>query len=338
MGAALPQAQAQAQAQARAQPQATAPKYEVDAAWPKPLPARWVLGGLGGVCVDTNDHVLILHRQDVAEEDLKGGLQAPAIIELDPAGNVVNSWGDEKLLDPRLHSCFFDKDNNVWIASAPSGMVQKYTHDGSKLLLQIGKKGVFDSSDGTAKGKALNSNAAQFFGPASIYVDPGNGDVYLADGENANWNRRVAVIDRAGKFLRQWQPEGTASVHCLGGASDGSIYVCGRQAGQVHVYDKQGRLLKSIEVPKTASGTDATAIGFSPDPDQKLIFVLNQATSQIEIIDRRSGKVLSSFGGGVGSKPGQFEQPHGLAVDSKGNVYIAENRGKRIQKFKIVSQ
>jgi DNA-binding beta-propeller fold protein YncE len=104
------------------------------------------------------------------------------------------------------------------------------------------------------------------------------------------------------------------------------------------VYDKQGRLLNTIEVPRTPSGTDATAIGFSSDPDQKLIFVLNQTTSQVEIIDRRSGKILSSFGGGEGREPGQFEQPHGLAVDSKGNVYIAENRGKRIQKFKIVAQ
>jgi hypothetical protein len=31
-------------------------------------------------------------------------------------------------------------------------MIQKYTHYGSKLLQQIGKKGVFDTSDGTTKG------------------------------------------------------------------------------------------------------------------------------------------------------------------------------------------
>ena len=80
----------------------------------------------------------------MAEGDLNAGKLAPMIIEFDPAGNVVNSWGDLKLLDPRLHSCHFDKDGNMWIASAPSGMVQKYTHDGSKLLMQIGKKGVYD--------------------------------------------------------------------------------------------------------------------------------------------------------------------------------------------------
>jgi hypothetical protein len=114
--------------------QSSAPKYEVDVSWPKPFPDRWILGGLGGVCVDAQDHVLLLNRQDVLDGDLNAGHRAPPIIELDPAGNVVNSWGDLTVLDPRLHSCFFDKDNNFWIASAPSGMLQKYTQDGSKLL------------------------------------------------------------------------------------------------------------------------------------------------------------------------------------------------------------
>src|SRR5712692_2816346 len=79
------------------------PEYEVDLSWPKPFPDRWVLGGLGGVCVDAQDHVLILNRQDVLEGDLNAGRLAPPIIEVDSAGNVVNSWGDPKLLDPRLH-------------------------------------------------------------------------------------------------------------------------------------------------------------------------------------------------------------------------------------------
>jgi len=36
--------------------------------------------------------------------------------------------------------------------------VQKYSHDGSKLLLQIGTRGIVDSSDGTVVGRALNSS------------------------------------------------------------------------------------------------------------------------------------------------------------------------------------
>ena len=76
-----------------------------------------------------------------------------------------------------FHACHVDGENNVWILSSESGMVQKFAHDGSKLLLQIGKSGVLDSSDGTAKGKPLNSNAAQFFMPADIAVDRKTGDV-----------------------------------------------------------------------------------------------------------------------------------------------------------------
>jgi len=49
---------------------AQAPHYEADVNWPKPLPDRWVTGGLGGVCVDAQDHVLILNRQDIVEGEL----------------------------------------------------------------------------------------------------------------------------------------------------------------------------------------------------------------------------------------------------------------------------
>src|SRR5436853_2446957 len=92
-------------------------KFEPDLSWPKPLPDRWVMGGLGGVCVDAQDHVLILNRQDLVEGELNAGHLAPPMIELDPAGNVVNSWGDLNLLEvpsaeqrlgaiaSRLHSC-----------------------------------------------------------------------------------------------------------------------------------------------------------------------------------------------------------------------------------------
>ena len=261
---------------------------------------------------------------------------------------MVNSWGDLSVLDPRLHSCFFDKDNNFWIASAPSGMVQKYTHDGSKLLLQIGKKGVLDSTDGTEKGKPLNSNAAQFFAPSSIWVDPQNGDVYVSDGESRGTNRRVAVIDRTGKFLRQWQPEGMEYVHCLTVDRDGLVYICNREGSRIQVYDKMGQFIKNIDTPwkpvtppadgkLKQSGGSAVALALSRDSNETFMYLINQNNSEIEILDRRTGKILSSFGR-AGHFPGQFDQAHGIAVDSKGNVYIAENRGKRIQKFKIVGQ
>ena len=324
----------------------TPPRYEADVNWPKPLPNRWVLGGLGGTCVDAQGHVFILNRQDVLDGELNTGRLAPPIIEFDPEGNVVNSWGDLKVLDPRLHSCHVDKDNNIWIASAPSGMAQKYTHDGRTLLLQIGKKGVVDSSDGTVKGKPLNSNAAIFFMPSSIYVDRQNGDVYVSDGEGAGSNRRIAVFDARGTFLRQWQPGDMDTVHCMAIGKDGLVYVCNRNGSRIQVYDKMGALKRTIQVPWTpvtpASGGKITPFGGSTvaidfSPDGNLIFVVNQNNAQIEIIDRESGTIIGNFGRS-GTFPGQFNQAHGIAVDSRGNVYVAENRGRRIHKFQIATR
>ena len=320
--------------------QTRAPRFEVDANWPKPFPNQWVIGGLGGLCVDRNDHVIILNRQDVLKGELNAGKLAPSIIEFDPEGNVVNSWGDPKLLDPRLHSCHVDADNNIWIGAAPSGMVQKYSHDG-KLLQTIGTKGKLDSSDGTEKGTPLNSNAAIFHMPSSIYVDRGNGDVYVSDGEGTGSNKRVAVMDKTGKFLRQWKPEGMESVHCLTIGNDGMVYVCNRQNARIQVYDKMGSLKRTIQVPwqpitagqNAEFGGAAVAIDFSPD--QKLIYVINQNNANIEILERDSGKAIGEFGR-AGNYPGQMNQAHGIAVDSKGNIYLAENRGRRVQKFRPV--
>jgi len=331
---------------APAQAQGNTPRYEVDAAWPKPLPDRWILGGLGGLCVDAQDHVLILNRQDILPGELNMGRLAPPLIEFDPAGNVVHSWGDPNLLDARLHSCHFDSDGNVWIASAPSGMIQKYTHDGSKLLMQLGKKGVYDSADGTAKGAPLNSNAARFYMPSGIDVDRGNGDIYVSDGEGRGGNRRIAVLDRDGNFLRQWQPAGMDTVHCLALGRDGLVYVCNRENARIQVYDKMGNFKRNIEVPWKPitppadgqikqSGGATVAIGFSPDADQRLMFVINQNNAEIEVVDRAAGKILTSFGQ-IGKLPGEFDQAHGIAVDSKGNVYVDENRGRRVHKFRPV--
>ncbi|HMC22798.1 MAG TPA: hypothetical protein VKL19_13180, partial [Thermoanaerobaculia bacterium] len=128
----------------------------------------------------------------------------------------------------------------------------------------------------------------------------------------------------------------------------GLVYVCNRQGARLQVYDKMGKFIKNIDVPWKPytppadgkvkdSGGAAVSLDLSRDASQRRMYLINQNNSQIEIIDRDTGKILSSFGSS-GHFPGQFDQPHGIAVDSKANVYVTENRGKRVQKFKIAGQ
>ncbi len=337
--------------------QSKIPKFAVDPAWPKPLPNLWVTGGVGGLCIDSHDHVFILNRRDLADNDLDAGRQAPVVIEFDSDGNVVNSWGDADSTPNTPHGCTVDADDDIWLTGTGDGIVQKYSHDGSKLLLQIGKKGQVDSSDGTGKGKPLNASHESFYKPAGIAIDSKNGDVYVADGETTGGNHRVAVFDRTGQFLRQWDlhlADGEAGsgfvpiLHCLTLGNDAMVYVCDRRGHRVQVFDKMGAFQKYIPIPfeprsplppgpghESGILGSTVAIGFSRDAAQKFMYVANQDYEQVEIVDRASGKMLSSFGR-VGRYPGEFTYIHFLAVDSRGNIYASEvGTGKRVQKFKI---
>ncbi|MCY4635995.1 MAG: hypothetical protein OXG04_16065 [Acidobacteria bacterium] len=331
-----------------------APRYELDPLWPKlPFGEQWLTGGLGGMCVG-GDRIFILNRQNVVPADLDGARPAPPIIELDAEGDVVGGWGDPVQIGDRLHDCHVNADGSLWVVAAGTGVVQKYAGDGSELLLQIGETGKYDSSDGTRQGEPLNSDRAQFFLPASIDVDEQTGDIYVADGEVGGGNFRIAVLDSEGTFLRQWplhRAEGEDVVplpHCLRVSNDGLVYVCDRRADRIQVYDRMGKFVRDIDLlfdpvtPRDASrtGTRGTAVvlAFSPDPEQRLLFVLNQNSVMVDVVDRQSGEVLTSFGGGPGRYRGQFTLPHGIGVDSAGNVYVAEQEGRRIQKFVPVAR
>ena len=331
-----------------------APRYELDPLWPKlPFGDRWLTGGLGGMCAG-GDRIVILNRQNVVPEDLDGARHAPPVIELDAAGEVVRGWGDPALIGDRLHDCHIGADGSIWLVAAGTGVVQKYSGDGGELLLQIGETGRYDSSDGTRQGRPLNSDRAQLFLPASLDVDEETGDVYVADGETPAGNYRIAVLDSEGSFLRQW-PLHRADTevdiiplpHCLRVSNDGLVYVCDRRADRIQVFDRMGGFVRNIDVPfdpvtprdaaRTGTRGTATVLAFSSDPEQRLLFVVNQNSVMVDVLDRRTGQVLTSFGGGPGRYRGQFTLPHGIGVDAAGNVYVAEQEGRRIQKFMPVA-
>ena len=350
------------------------PRYEVDPTWPKPLPNRWVTGEMGGVCADSQDHIFIAqrvndvggmdgHLEGLTNDELNAGQAAPPVIEFDAEGNVVNSWGDSNLLPKDLHGCAIDREGHVWLDGSEDGIVQEYSHEGRELLLQIGKRGVFDSSDGTVTGTPLNASPSQFFRVSEIGFDPHNGDVYVADGHakgRGGNNFRIVVFDKTGRYLRQWKlhrsPEEASTaaaptVHCVRVSNDGLVYVCDRWMNRVQVFDTMGNFQKNIPftfkvwtpIPATGTGSrreamlvgSCSSVEFSRDPGQKFMYVINEIDEQIDIIDRASGQVLGSFGR-PGHQVGEFMHAHTMALDSKGNIYVGESvDGRRVQKFKV---
>src|SRR5437773_12217205 len=109
------------------------PTYRVVALWPQPLPNHWVLGSITGVAVDTQDHVWVTHRgADSLEGNEKGMMAnpptstlccvaAPFILELDPSGRVLSTFGGpgQGYQWPQSPGALtVDAKGNVWIAAA----------------------------------------------------------------------------------------------------------------------------------------------------------------------------------------------------------------------------
>jgi DNA-binding beta-propeller fold protein YncE len=330
------------------------PRFLVDPYWPKPLPNRWVTGAVGGVCVDKQDHIFGVNRIDLTTMEQKVGKQpAPVVIEYDAEGNIVNAWGDPKLLPQTIHGCFVDSENNIWIGGSGDGVVQKWTHDGKTMLLQIGRRGVCDNSDEKCGEPGGNKSPTLLNEPADIAIDAANGDIYIADGYG---NHRVVVFDANGKFLRQWGDAGTdrglfalmggGHPHCAKFDHDGLLYVCDRGNDRIEVFDKMGAIKKVIDVkPGTAyspapDGTpgrravgSALDVAFSPDPEQKYMYVVDTGNEVLWILDHQSGRILGGFGS-AGHGAGEFTLLHMIATDSVGNLYTSETiDGRRLQKF-----
>src|SRR5215471_18213902 len=99
------------------------PSYKVDPFWPKPLPDHWLVGAVAGVTVDSKDHVWIIHRPSTLQPNEIRSIYrgAPAVIEFDPAGNLISSWGGPGPGHqwPELeHGIYLDAKNDVWLAGA----------------------------------------------------------------------------------------------------------------------------------------------------------------------------------------------------------------------------
>jgi hypothetical protein len=117
-------------------------------------------------------------------------------------------------------------------------------------------------------------------------------------------------------------------------SNDGLVYAADRNANRIHVTDKQGKFVKEfILAPYTGVGGSTGGVGFSPDKEQRYLYISDLTNNHIWFLNRADGKVLGQLGS-MGDSGGQFYGLHMIAVDSKGNIYTGEVfAGERVQRF-----
>lgn len=346
-----------------------APKFKVDPAWPLELPNNWIMGQVGGLAVDSHDHIWVLQRPGTDTVDELGAAQspkrsmccvaAPPVLEFDAAGHVLHSWGGPGRTGagydwPKSeHGIHVDKNDNVWIGgNGPADrMVLKFTSDG-RFLMQIGKP----STD------PMDSSRVGILGrPAGIDVDEAAHEVYIADGYG---NKRVIVFNsETGEFKRLWGAYGNKPsdadpglyappspsnppaqqfrnpVHCIHIAKDGLVYVCDRVNNRIQVFTKQGKFVQEFFIrTETLAQGSAWDLAFSADKEQSFLFVADGEDNVIWTVERGDGSLVGTTGHN-GRNAGQFHWIHQIASDSAGSLYTGEvDTGKRIQRFVIVKE
>jgi hypothetical protein len=328
-----------------------APRFEVDPFWPKPLPHNWTLGNAIGIALDGNDNVWMIHRTSGVNNNFKTPgaaccTVAPPILGFNQAGDVIGSWGGpgEGFAWPDSnHGLWIDYKGNFWIAGNgdKDTQVLRFTPAG-KFLLQIGTHGVHNGSNDTAN----------LWRPTEGTVDKATNEVYIGDGYG---NKRVIVFDsETGRYKRHWgaygnKPDDTdlgaydpaapplkqfrSPVHCAEISNDNLVYVCDRQNNRIQVFHKDGKFVKEGFFAKETRGPgSAWDIAFSRDPQQKYIYLADGGSHNIRILLRDTLEELTTIGSG-GKLPGQLYGTHNLITDTRGNLYVAETYGARIQKF-----
>jgi len=126
----------------------------------------------------------------------------------------------------------------------------------------------------------------------------------------------------------------TAPVHGVLISNDNIVYVSDRANRRVQLFSPQGKYLDEFFVNRAGPRSEtASGLAFSPDRQQKYLYVADYGNSHVLVLDRKSLKILYQFGQ-RGVEPGNFRGIHHIAVDAQGNLYTAEVApGARIQKF-----
>jgi len=320
-------------------PARSLPTFEVDRAWPK-VPAQWKLGDASSFAIDAKDNVWLLHRPRTLKAE-QAKMAAPPVIVFDTAGNYIKAWGgagNGYEWPEREHGIYIDYKGFVWLGgnSCPTNglpglkpvaddQLLKFTQDG-KLVLQIGHS---NQSKGNADTRNLHR-------PADEWVYPQTNELFVADGYG---NHRIAVFDAdSGAFKRMWGafankpmdddncqivtpksfsdpgPQQFSIVHAIRVAKDGTVYVADREYRRVQTFTKEGKFLKQLVRTDTPFARD---LALSPDPDQQFLYV--GGDKGIFIVDRKTLGIVGNI-----QPPGIIGAGHEIAVDSKGNLYIAQ--------------
>jgi NHL repeat-containing protein len=294
-----------------------APRFEVVPGWER-LPSGLAHRDVAAVAVGRNDRVYLATRV------------RSCIFVYERDGTFVQTWG-EGMFSDRLHGLTVHPDGTLFVVDDAGHSVRQFTTDGRELG-PIGPVGKASDTgyDGTNLATIAHA-AGPYNRPTNIAVAP-NGDLFVSDGYG---NARVHHFSPDGRLVRSWGEPGTGPgqfkiSHGICVLPDGRVLVCDRENDRVQVFTAEGAFLAEWPAQRPTELIFHDGLLYLSElwwvKGQKKgngEEVTKDEYGRISILDT-SGKVLARYGGGAPNTAGNFTAPHGMAVDSRGDVYVAE--------------
>ncbi|HEY6979818.1 peptidyl-alpha-hydroxyglycine alpha-amidating lyase family protein [Reyranella sp.] len=283
-------------------------RYRVVEDWAS-LPDGWEFRDVAAVAVDSKDRVYVFNRG-----------RHPMMV-FDREGNFLRSWGEG--LFRRAHGLHIDRDDVLYCTDDGDHTVRKVTTEG-KVLLTIG---VPDQPAPFMSGRPFNRCTHTALSPT--------GEIYVSDGYG---NSRIHKYSPDGKHLMCWGTTGTDPgefniPHNIAADSEGWVYVADRENHRVQVFDGNGKyeaqwnnLHRPCALYCCAGAADPLRFVVGElGPGMPVNAHHPNLGPRLSIVDG-DGKLLARLGGhdGPGEQVGRFLAPHGLAVDSRGDIYVGE--------------
>jgi DNA-binding beta-propeller fold protein YncE len=157
----------------------------------------------------------------------------------------------------------------------------------------------------------------------------------------------VIVFDRDGRFLASWGEGIIKRAHGIFIDPDDAVYCTDDVDHTVRKFTTDGKLLLTLGTSGRPSDTGIVDIDYRTirragppfnrptnlalAPDSTLLVTDGYGNARVHRF-APDGRLLASWGE-PGSGPGQFNLPHGIAVDRDGNSYVADRENSRIQVF-----
>ena len=278
--------------------------YEVVVGWEK-LPPGYSWREVAAVAVDSQDRVYLFNRGD-----------HPMMV-FDRDGNFLNSWGEGLFVRP--HGLTLGPDDTLYCVDDGDHTVRQCTFDG-RVLMTIG-----------VPGRAAEPFSGEPFNRCThVAVDPNNGDLYVADGYG---NSRVHKYTSEGKLLFSWGSPGSdpgefAIVHNIATDKDGYVYVADRENLRVQVFDSNGKFQtqwNNLYRPCALyiSQDQHVYIG-ELGPGMNVNRPIPNLGPRISVMNTKGERLARLGHPGSGEEVGQFIAPHGICLDSRGDLYLGE--------------